>query len=1025
MHSLRAALLVVLLATPASAQPVPPVLGGRSGSLGQPGTLHWTGGFWLGRESGAHAAASFGVQRDLLNPMFSLLMIHGEAYARAGEDVLPGVRARLLSPVARIGIGADYRPDEGRPDLVLSFFHPVRRGGVFSDGSVVRLDYLPGREHGVSIGVEKPLLRKTRIGRSRPARDHVPLPRPPHSVLRAPAQSAAEVDAVLAARLAELADAARTIRLITLPLGPIPARNATDEQRVAAGMGMVKAALAMAALPQAGPPVAGAGAAEVAVRRWHAGVEQAFAYAAGVGDAAAATSSAAVGRTAADAARRILLEELLLPYNRLLGQTKRPDGLHGHAASAYGVFDRWLHVESAVPVEARPAFQRVFRELLAIMDANRAALLAEWRDNRFVWLPLQYALRPEDHDTQAKLDAIIELAVGERFTDGNFVSWVVNEQFQYQLSRTIRAANEYHVLWTHDFRGLDSHGTPDEMSYRHVLRSYLAAMTERVRAYDGSGQFPAYIIVMDQFFYEVNRGRLWMSLLEDPLNYRLSLPSTHAAWQDSIAAAQQELRDAVAASALLQAQAALHGQRWLRDLIRVNVNITNPADPSFWSNSIIRGLPLPDNMMRDHRKFVFYDVSEADPYAGEAIFTGAGIGEHYANLSWEDRSILVRGPVLLPLKQIARDLLIEQGLPRARVPHALLPRERAPDYDERVRSAAQRSQQSLRALQVHNGAGFDDKYVNVLKAVLYTLMPAGSAAKVPDSLWSSDFWGSLLLGCALRGGRVVIIAPSESNAPSADFGTIGRAGEMLGRLVAARNALAPEIAAAGGMLAVGIYDTELQVTDIPEKVRLVNSAFAQQEWLRAFFAFPPSVLEELAIIAAELDGLSMTPDPFEEFEYDPQPKLHVKANFFASPEAWTLMQRSEWAAAAWAYMQIRVNQVQTRSAAVRSFDEYPEAIADVGAGMVRDWYERLDDATRERVIFYTLMGSHNQNTRSIVIDAEVGLLIAQWPAIIPYIDLITIMGQTQWIVQAAEVWPLLPLDRGWKRRLAFLTRLAL
>jgi hypothetical protein len=207
-------------------------------------------------------------------------------------------------------------------------------------------------------------------------------------------------------------------------------------------------------------------------------------------------------------------------------------------------------------------------------------------------------------------------------------------------------------------------------------------------------------------------------------------------------------------------------------------------------------------------------------------------------------------------------------------------------------------------------------------------------------------------------------------------------------------------------------------------LKLPANTMFLQPWLRSLFDFPPSVLDELAALTAEFSGLSMAPQPIDEFAYDPRPKMHLKANFFASAEAWTLMNRSEWAATAWAYMQIRVNQVQTRSAAVHSFEDYPEAIADVGGGMIKDWYAALDEKTRAHVIFYTLMGSQNQNSRSFVIDAEVGFLTSQWPSVIPYMDLITIMGQTQWIEEPDDLAPLLPRDTGWRRRVAHWARLA-
>ena len=1002
MRTLLAALAVAIPAVPAAAQVRPPVEGGRAESLGQPTPLKGTAGFggsWA--SGGPRAAGALGVQRDLINPMLSLIALHGELFAEAwGEGVDAGVRARLISPFGRVGAGVEWRPASGPPGFLLSAFHPLRRGGVFADGSVLRLDWVPSRDR-VGLGFEKPIRRNSHMGGSRPAEDRAPLPR---AVGGAPAGTPPPA---AAAPLAVARREAARIRMVTLPLGAL--QPGADSVR------LHRSVEPLLDGREGHDGVAAAGD----VVRFHDALDAAFA--AATDDGAGAVSE--VGRAVATGAREILLERVLLPYNALLGQTKRDDGVRGLGADARSAFQRWLHTGTDLPAARRDAALAVFEAVIDIVEENRAASRAEWRDSRFVWLPLQYALRPEQHDSQTELDALVERATGTRFTEGNFVSYVVNEQFQYQLSRTIRDAQDYHVLWTHDFRGLDGGREPDAMAYRHVLRSYLVAMTERVRAYDATGRFPAYIIILDQWFYELNYGRLWMTLLEDPLHHEVKLPPAYAPWQDSLAAAQRELRAAVAASSLLQAQAALYGSGWLRDLVRVQVNITNPADPSFWSRRVVAGLPLPDNMMRDHRKLVFYDLTEEDPYRGAAMFTGAGIAEHYSNLSWEDRTLLLRGPAALPLKAAARELLMRQGIAPERVPHGLQPRPRAADYDQQVLLAASTNEQPVRALQLHNVAGFGEKDVNVAKAVLYTLMPPGSVVKIPDSLWNSDFWGSALLGCALRGVRVLLIAPSAANSPVDQPGAAGRSHAMLARLLHARTLLGGQIDAAGGMLQIGLFASDLQVSDIPAKVRRVQESFERYPWMRALFGFPPSVLEGLAQLADMMGAMTMGDAGAPEFEFDPHPKLHLKANFFASREAWTLMSRPEWSDASYAYMQQRVSQLQSRTAAVGSDGDYTESIEPVGSGMVQDWYAGLDAAQRERVVFYTLMGSHNQNSRSMVIDAEVGMLLAHWPAIVPYIDLITLTGQTRWVDTVAELDALLPRDPDWKQRVAHWARL--
>jgi hypothetical protein len=435
---------------------------------------------------------------------------------------------------------------------------------------------------------------------------------------------------------------------------------------------------------------------------------------------------------------------------------------------------------------------------------------------------------------------------------------------------------------------------------------------------------------------------------------------------------------------------------------------------------------LTDGIMRDHRKIAFYDVTEEDPYKGMAIYTGMGVGEHYIGASWEDRAMMVQGPVLLSLKNSARQLLLNQGYDEDEIPWELKPKPRHPDYDQMVADTlVALGGEWGRDMQLHNQIGFRFKAVSVFKATLYTLMPSGSVIKAPDSIWGSHFWGSMMLGHALRGGRSLVIAPSIDNAPSAGFPQMSRAQEILTRLVVAGEILEDEIEGQGGLLKVGLYTSSLSVGDIPGKILTLLANLEATPWLRALYGFHPEVRELIRAEAQALidEGFDRQYEVGQEVQL---PKLHLKGHYFATAEAWdSFLSRPDIGPAIAAYFgEIAAQNEALAKGEYRSYRHLSDTLLPLTHPVIDDYMSGLTPAERDRVALFFTIGSHNQNTRSLALDGEVAFVVAGWSSLFGLPDFFVIAGMSNWIDDLDELEELFPRYEGMQRRISRMIRIA-
>jgi len=976
-----AALLIAALAVPLQAQRQPAQ---TIHSIGWPATWQpYVAGQGLLSNGGTGAAAAIvGVHRPLMNPVSGLLGLSGEAYgATSGPSEGLGLRAMAGIPALGLRVGADWSVRGGAVDPIFNLNAAVRRGGLFGGGTTLRIDWLPTRGNTLGVGVSVPVMQPL-AGRTRSASIAARLP----ATVRTEADAG---DAVPAAA----AEALREAGIMASRLGAYSSvYEDASLRRVLEGTGF-----------------------EPTERRYFAAVARAFAAAAG---------DTTLGYALARRARAGLLHEVILPYDATFGRPKRGD-LSGLTSRAQAGFERWTRDSVRLAGPARAAAIAVHARWLAAVERVHDELRDDAAIAHAVWLPLQLALAQDEYDEQAEVDSLLSLAVGRPFSDGNGIAYLRSSDLPLEIARSIYTTRRYHVLWTHDFTGRrEKTNSIDEVGFSMVADAYLPALAAAVRRYDSTGTFPVYTILLDQYFSASRSGQLWTDILEDPLGADVTVEGDTSRWTRRLRERQRELREAVRASARLTSEAnANGGERWLRRVVKVHVNVIYPSDFAFRSGHTVPPLPFtPDNIIRDHRKIVFYDLDEADPYRGAMLLMGVGIGEHYASATWEDRGYRVRGPAALEVRDAARRVLRMHGFRDEQIPLPLRPVADTTGTERR----SDRGDYVGRALQVHNEVGAGRKESSVARALLYSLAAPASVVIAPDPLWLSAEWAGMLAGAAARGARVHVIAPAEENAPSPQAPLMALAHDNLTRLLELRRALAPRLAG-GGELRLGLFTAQADVNDVAGRRREVREGLARAPWIRDLIPFDARALAVLdrAEVRSAADGGDATRIAQDERPRPPQ--LHQKTQLIARPGAIAALARQP------GWEDVLAQTIETQSRQTANFAEQmtwtapavDEAATRRTDALIQGYERAIPEAERKRVSFHFSVGTQNHDPRGLLLDGEASMVTSGVHSSAGLVDLYYLMTRSTWIEREADLARHLPRKAGWLHWLARVVRPAL
>ena len=148
-------------------------------------------------------------------------------------------------------------------------------------------------------------------------------------------------------------------------------------------------------------------------------------------------------------------------------------------------------------------------------------------------------------------------------------------------------------------------------------------------------------------------------------------------------------------------------------------------------------------------------------------------------------------------------------------------------------------------------------------------------------------------------------------------------------------------------------------------------------------------------------GLS-APGPTAGLESDTlMPKLHLKANLFASRDGWdSLVARPEVANAIAVYIGQLLGGGDPRAAS--------ERLSWASQQLVESYLAGRSPAERERAVYFLIVGSANMDYRSMFLDGEASVLLSGRAAVVGLVDFALLASLSVWVDDLGALDDLLP-----------------
>jgi hypothetical protein len=214
----------------------------------------------------------------------------------------------------------------------------------------------------------------------------------------------------------------------------------------------------------------------------------------------------------------------------------------------------------------------------------------------------------------------------------------------------------------------------------------------------------------------------------------------------------------------------------------------------------------------------------------------------------------------------------------------------------------------------------------------------------------------------------------------------------------------PELEAERGLLRVGLYAPRQGVADLAG--RFAQAAERGAPWQNQVWPPNPEVDAVASGASALLDSIGYSVRYLAGDSAGIQPKLHLKANFVASPLAWEKLWTSPHLPGLLRKYIVYLAQQSTAAAnAERKPDvqAIPDELRDKWLHLVQELLKETAPQDHDRMLYYFTVGSVNLDFRSMVMDGEVMILMSGWQSVTGFLDFLLLPGLCHWAETTEEL----------------------